>query len=74
MLEQLPVDIQDDIYYKYLYQKFIDQYERYFTFEKKFTKIKCNFYSWGDQVYREFMIEVLQKLEPRREFAGTILF
>ena len=35
---------------------------------------KFPFYSWDDQAYREFMINLLRKLEPRREPSGTILY
>jgi hypothetical protein len=33
-----------------------------------------NFYSLEDQDYREFIILILRKLEPRFEIEGTVLF
>ena len=33
-----------------------------------------NFYTWEDQDYREFMMGILRTLEPRLEFADSILF
>ena len=35
------------------------KFERYFSFEKTFSKLKCNYFGWADEVYREFMIKVL---------------
>jgi len=33
-----------------------------------------DFYTWEDQVYREFMLQILMNLEPRHELAGATLF
>jgi len=70
----MPEHIQDQIYYKYLFISFINDFSRYFTFEKKFSKIKYNYYGWNDQVYRDFMVSLLRVLEPRKVMAGKILF
>ena len=32
------------------------------------------YYSWDDEVFRDFMIELLHKLQPRFEREGEILF
>ena len=74
ILTQMPEHIQDQIYYKYLFISFINDFSRYFTFEKKFSKIKYNYYGWNDQVYRDFMVALLRALEPRKVMAGKILF
>jgi hypothetical protein len=36
--------------------------------------LKCNYYNWNDQNYRQFMTFLLSKLEPRKEEADTIIF
>ena len=74
ILEQIPEEVQDEIYYKFLHQKFLRDFEKYFTFEKTFTGLRLNFFSWKDQMYRDFMTDILTSLEPRREENGTILY
>lgn len=74
MFDQIPEEIQDCIFYKFLYSKFLRDFKWFFECEKKFTKIKYNFYTWDDQVYRDFMIQVLIKLEPRREEKESVIF
>ena len=32
-----------------------------------------NFYTWNDQQYRDFIMDVLRNLEPRFESAGTTI-
>ena len=32
------------------------------------------FYDWSDLEYRNFMMDLLTKLEPRKEKSGSILF
>ena len=74
LLTQMPEYVQDQIYYKFLHMKFLKDFEKYFSFEKYFTRLKYNFYSWKDQMYRDFMTQILRSLEPRREESNTFLY
>ena len=84
-LLQLPIDIQNDIYCKFLYHSFISDFSLaggYFKFPK-FVKNAQGilevrktqpYYDWDDQIYREFMMGVLRLLEPRQEEKETIIY
>ena len=66
--------IQDKIFYKFLFSEFLQDFKKFFSFEKKEYGIKHNYYSWEDQAYRNFMFDTLRSLEPRHEESKTILF
>ena len=78
--EQLPVDVQNTLYREFLYTNFLYQFRATFHIPKDPEENESNehlsevFYSWSDQPYREFMMEVLRNLEPRLEVMGTIIF
>lgn len=84
ILEQIPDESQNDLYCTYLFEKFIKDFSvdgNYFKFEKYVSVhgvIKINkgdpFYSWEDQIYREFMMGVLNMLEPRIQKKGSIIY
>ena len=76
MYEQIPEVTQDQLLHQFLFHNFKVEYRKYFTFEKisQNPKIRFNFYNWKDQIYRNFMTEILMSLEPRREMPETILF
>lgn len=71
---QIPDEIQDNLYEKFLYSSFLLDYRKYFIFEKKFSELPHNYYSWRDNQYRDFMTEILRNLEPRAEPKDSILF
>lgn len=48
IFDQIPEEIQDCIFYKFLYSKFLRDFHKFFECEKRFTKIKYNFYTWDD--------------------------
>lgn len=58
------------LYKDYLFKDFLYNF-RYIFNIPKYDNI---LYNWEDQIYRDFMIELLQQLEPRFEDKGTILF
>ena len=61
-MAQIPEFTQDQIYYKFLYVDYIQTYSKLFLFEKWYTGIKCNYYTWNDNVYREFMKNIFEGL------------
>ena len=81
---QLPDFVQDKIYSEFLFKSFLVTFRDTFTIPKDKTEtytdhhgnvriLKKN-YNWTDQLYRNFMMEVLTNLEPRHELKGKVLF
>ena len=66
MYSQLPDETQFKLYQEFLFSDFLKSHKEYLTFEKKHSNLKCNFYNWSDQLYSQFMMGLLQCLEPRR--------
>ena len=66
------------LYKDYLFKDFLHNFRYVFRIPKSYVfripMSEQDFFSWDDQVYRDFMIEVLQNLEPRVEEKGTILY
>lgn len=58
------------LYRDYLFKDFLHSFRYVFRISKTPTDV----YDWDDQVYRDFMIALLQNLEPRVEEKGTILY
>ena len=56
-----------------MFKEFLVQYGRTFSFPNEESINQPSFYTWGDQAYFNFMIDMLQSLEPRREEKDTIL-
>ena len=73
MFLQCPSEVQDKLYYEFLFTEFMKDYWKNFRFEKS-SKLRYCFYSWDDQYYRDFMVTLLRNLEPRREESEVILF
>jgi hypothetical protein len=46
----------------------------YFSVPNKRAHQKATVYTWDDQCYRGFMMNLLQNLEPRREQPGTVIY
>ena len=53
---------------------FVKEFQKLFTFQKKYTKFKYNLYNWDDSIYSEFMTHLFQSLEPRNAEAKEIIF
>ena len=78
MLDTLPIAVKNLLYKDYLFTEFLDLFQTtYFKFPRVTTAklyFEEIFYTWEDTVYREMMIEILTKLEPRLVPAGQIVF
>lgn len=77
MLDQLPEDVQNKLYSEFLYHDFLQKFRDTFRIPKTSNQLfgsNSVYYTWEDQNYREFMIDLLSNLEPRREKKGSILF
>lgn len=51
LYEQLPEEVQYKLFRECLFSEFIKAHKKYFTFQKTYSNIKYNFYSWNDQPY-----------------------
>jgi len=58
-----------------MFKDFLEAFTTFFSIQNpKAHTNDFKFFSWGDADYREFMITLLQHLEPKREPKGTILY
>ena len=71
---QLPDATKETMYVEFLWDRFIKVHHATFGNLYKKSENKFSFYTWQDEQYRSFMLEVLQALEPRIEPANTIIF
>ena len=71
IVDQLPEFVSNKLFCEFLFAEFLH------TFVDTFKIYKPNsskLMTWEDQNYRNFMLGILQSLEPRHEYKGTILF
>lgn len=64
------------LYRDFLYQEFLQEFSIVFRFPKPSKKLQLfkQHYNWDDQIYRDFMISMFMKLEPRFENKGNVIF
>ena len=80
LLEQLPFEVQDELFTRYIFNEFIHNFRFFFQIEKvkKMSGTSLGFirnlYTWKDIEYRNFMIAVLSKLEPIFYKKGTKIY
>ena len=72
IVEQLPDEVINYIYCRFLYMPFMKHYSGIFEYQK--NKNRGSRYVWDDKPYRSFMLAIIKSLEPRREDEKTILF
>lgn len=83
MLEQIPDGVVDTLFCSYLFNSFTQKFSNFFMIEKmKSSSLSVfdlthaqhkSFYTWKDTEYRDFMIGVLQNLEPIHYQKNTVL-
>jgi hypothetical protein len=83
-MSQLPLDIQTRVYIDFLFEPFVTNFAwkgNFFKLEKKHNingemvvKKGQPFYSFEDQIFRDFMMGVMMMLEPRTEPRDTIIY
>lgn len=59
MFTQLPSDVQVQIYNQYLFKKFLVSFSKVFSYQKVDSPYRYAFFTWNDQNYRNFMIDIL---------------
>ena len=79
-MRELPNHIQTDIYRKFLFSDFIYLFKIHFRMQKEIVHrserqdLETNVYGWEDTQYSQFMIWMLQSLEPRFYSAQEYIF
>jgi hypothetical protein len=63
--DQLPEDVLLRIYSDFLFEDFLASYEKLFCFRNEDSSDQPAFYTWENQLYRNFMKCLLTALEPR---------
>merc|ERR1711871_1287172 len=77
-MDELPNNIRTDIYKDFLFADFLYMFNVHFKMQREQTMAnasnKQQFYDWADTQYSQFMIALLQALEPRFYDVGEMIF
>ena len=57
-IDELPEQVQVEIYKGFLYRTFMKTFRKFFEFPKN-KKLKGSVYKWTDEEYAEYMITLL---------------
>lgn len=83
--QQLPDDIRCQLFSQFIYSDFLESFKEIFDLEKhreyktdpidpsKKMVTYITRYSWNDDQYSGFMIQLMLALEPRREESGNVI-
>lgn len=63
-VDELPVNIRNEIFKNFLFRSFINTFRNFFEIPKNLDQ-KHSYFKWTDEVYAEFMIDLMKVLEPR---------
>ena len=89
LLAQLPLEVRRDLYTKFLYKVFLEEFSHVFQFEKDpmqrvligndpnksvDVRIEHSVYTFQDQNYLNFIIKVLDALEPFQYEANQLIY
>lgn len=79
LLGQLPDQVQNKLYQSFLFRNFLNVFRDTFKIPKDEAKNSVRsgmlpHYTWQDQIYRDFMMQILQKLEPRLMAKNQMIF
>ena len=72
--DQLPADVLLRIYSDFLFEDFLESYEKLFCFRNEDSLEQPAFYTWENQLYRNFMMRLLSMLEPRKENKNVTIY
>ena len=56
LLEQLPLEVHQQIYSKFMFKNFLKNFSRYFSIPNHQTTNQYAFYTWENSEYQSFMI------------------
>lgn len=71
--DELPPYIKTEIFKNFLFRLFIKTFKKMFEIRKN-KKILHSYYKWHDDVYSEFMIQMMKYLEPRKYHEGELIY
>lgn len=74
VFSQLNQDAQVILYTTFLFPKFLRKFSRTFQIANTKNGNKNSYYSFYDQVYREFLMEIMQNLEPIQIEKNSVIF
>lgn len=66
--------MKNNIYRRFLFYDFIYQFRVHFHLKKDMQSDTPVYFTWEDSMYSEFMIALLQSLEPRFYSAQEYIF
>jgi hypothetical protein len=73
VFEQLPEPVQIRLLRDFIHRSFLEKFSKVFVFPNNDIKVEHAYYGWEDDAYKEFMLEMLMNLEPRRENSMTVI-
>jgi hypothetical protein len=84
ILSQLPLEVQDRLFTGFIFNDFLQAFRAFFRVEKKSLNSSIftihddltfrKYFTWNDNVYRDFMYNILGKLEPINIMRGGKIF
>ena len=72
--EQIPTEVIDAVYQKFLFVDFLNSYKKLFKYPKHDSPHKHAVYTWDDVEYRALMFGILNNLEPIQFEKHEIIF
>lgn len=70
---QIPENVQNKLFNNFLFHDFLQKFCHFFKMSNSSQSLSGNKFTWQNQVYRNFMMDLLHFLEPRQEPKNTIL-
>ena len=64
LLAQLPHEVQENIYTKFLFGDFLIKFKKFFWIRNLESMHSHTYFNWNDTSYRELMIHLLRNLMP----------
>lgn len=73
MLNQLPHHIQMKLIRDYLLNDFFKKFHRYFHIQRSWSRSMKAFYTWDDDIYCNFILQIVHALKPRYCESGQLV-
>ena len=74
IVDQIPETVILRIYSDFLFGEFLESYQTIFSFRNEDSLNQPAFYTWENQLYRNFMMSLLSVLEPRKQEKDVIMY
>ena len=74
LMDQLPKDVQRKIYSNFLFRNFLDCFQSFFSLPNHQSPHRFSYFTWNDVPYQNFMVFIMQNLEPIKYEPGQIIF